>query len=95
MECTSEYTLTHADGSTESFTVRGNPPIIADPGKFEGEPVWVPYFWAIGLSGFADRDSGAVYGFNLTPEDRARFPELKGRRTVRIGTNDSGFVYSI
>jgi len=63
------------------------------PGKFEGCAPWVAYYWGIALSGFADRDDGRTYGFDITAEDRERFPELpKRRRTVRLRETDSGFV---
>jgi hypothetical protein len=85
--------IRHADGTEEEFATRGeDPPIIIDPGKFEAEPIHVPYFWQIGLSGFADRDDGKTYGFDLTREDKERFPWLKRRRTVNLIETDRGFV---
>lgn len=65
---------------------------ITNPGKFEGEAVYVPHFWDAFLNGEADRDDGTIVGFNVTKEDKAMFPELKGRRTVRIYERDDGFV---
>ena len=65
---------------------------ITSPGKFEGEAVYVPYFWEAFLDGMADRDDGIVLGFDLTPEDKVEFPELKGKRTVRLWQRDYGFV---
>lgn len=65
---------------------------IVSPGQFEGEMVYVPYFWEAYLNGMADRDNGRVLGFDLTAEDKAMFPELKGRRTVRLVQRDDGFV---
>lgn len=66
--------------------------IIRSPGKFEGEMLYVPYFWEVFLDGGADRDNGTILGFDLTPEDKAQFPELKGKRTVRLYQRDDGFV---
>jgi hypothetical protein len=66
--------------------------VIRSPGKFEGESVYVPYFWEAFLNGMADRDDGRVIGFDLTADDKAMFPELKGKRTVRIYQRDDGFV---
>ena len=66
--------------------------VIRTPGKFEGEAVYVPYFWEAFLNGMADRDNGRVLGFDLTADDKAMFPELKGRRTVRLYERDDGFV---
>lgn len=69
--------------------------IIRSPGKFEGEAVYVPYFWDAYLNGFADRDDGTILGFDVTAEDRAMFPELKGRRTVRLYQRSDGFVCEV
>lgn len=65
---------------------------IASPGKFEGEMIYVPFFWEAFLNGRADRDDGTVLGFDVTAEDKAEFPELKGRRSVRLVERDDGFV---
>jgi hypothetical protein len=65
---------------------------IVSPGKFEGEAVYVPYFWGAFLDGMADRDDGTVLGFDVSAEDKAQFPELKRRRTVRLLQRDDGFV---
>ena len=65
------------------------------PGKFEGEEIYVPYFWNIYLDGGADRDNGSVLGFDVTVEDKAIFPELNGRRTVKLVQDGNGFVREI
>lgn len=65
---------------------------VAHPGKFEGCPPYIPYFWDLYLNGEVDRDNGDILGWDITAEDRALFPELKGRRTVRLRETDSGFV---
>ena len=67
---------------------------IRDPGKFEGEPQYVPYFWERGLWGEADEDDGEAYIFELTAEDRTMFPELEGSTRLRLWASDQGFVYS-
>ena len=68
---------------------------VSRPGKFEGCAVYVPYFWSFYLEGCADRDDGRILGFDVTAEDRAIFPELKGRRTVRLIERDDGFVIEV
>lgn len=69
---------------------------ILSPGKFEGEMLYVPYFWEAYCNGMADRDDGTVLGFDITPEDRAMFPELgKRRRTVKLIERSDGFVMEI
>lgn len=66
---------------------------ITQLGKFEGQMIYVPHFWDAYLNGCADRDDGTVLGFDITPEDRAAFPELPARkRTIRLRETDSGFV---
>jgi len=68
---------------------------INHPGKFEGEAIYVPYFWEAFLNGFADRDDGTVLGFDVSAEDHDMFPELKGRHTVKLIETDHGFVSEI
>lgn len=65
---------------------------ITSPGKFEGEMLYVPHFYDIALNGFADRDDGRTWGFDITKEDKAEFPELKDRHTVKLYVNNDGFV---
>jgi hypothetical protein len=75
------------------YTVRNGR--ICTPGMFEGEAIYVPHFWEAYLDGCADRDDGKVLGFNVTPEDKREFPELKRRRTVKLYQRDDGFVCEV
>lgn len=68
---------------------------VKGPGKFEGEPVYVPFFWDAYLNGMADRDDGTVLGFDITAEDKVLFPELKRRRTVKLLETEQGFVVEV
>lgn len=68
---------------------------IRSPGKFEGEMVYVVAFWHIAMEGFADRDDGRVFGFDIIKEDKHEYPELKGRRTVKLIEDDNGFVREV
>ena len=68
---------------------------IRSPGKFEGEMIYVPYFWDAFLNGCADSDNGKVLGFNVTADDKAMFPELKRKRVVKLYERDDGFVCEI
>ncbi len=68
---------------------------VADPGKFEGEAIYVPYYWDVYVNGGADRDDGRVLGFDIVAEDKALFPELKRRRTVKLIEDEQGFVREI
>lgn len=68
---------------------------VAHPGKFEGCAAYVPYYWDVFMDGGADRDNGRVLGFDVTAEDKALFPELKRRRTVRLTETSDGFVCEV
>jgi len=67
-------------------------PIIREPGKYEGQPRWVPHFHDLALSGECDEDDGRVWCFFLNNADRAMFPELFHARAVEIRVDDKGFV---
>lgn len=79
----------------DQYTVRDGR--IRNPGRFEGEMIYVPYYWDCYLTGGgADRDDGTMLGFDITAEDRAIFPELgRRRRTVRLYQREDGFVVEI
>lgn len=68
--------------------------VIKNAGKFEGEPIYAPYFWDLGLQGFADDDDGKVFTFKITKEDRQQFEELKGIRKVYIQESQTGFIFT-
>lgn len=68
--------------------------IIRRAGKFEGEPVYVPFFWDIFLDGFADDDDGTIIKIKVNEEDRKEFPELKGATYVYLRETETGFVLS-
>jgi hypothetical protein len=65
---------------------------VRGPGKFEGEPAYVPYYWDAYLRGSCKDDDGKVITFAVTDDDRALFPELQGVQQVRLYETDSGFV---
>lgn len=79
----------------EGFEVDPRTNRITSPGKFQGEGRHVPFFWNLAMRGFADRDDGVVFGFDLTSKDKDLFPELKGRRTVRLLEREDGFVVEV
>jgi hypothetical protein len=41
--------------------------MITTLGKFEAEPLYVPYFWECGMEGSADEDHGPTLGFKVEP----------------------------
>ncbi len=69
--------------------------IVRRPGKFEGQAEYVPYFWDAYLNGLADRDNGTVLGFDVTAEDKERFPGLRKRHTVKLREDSQGFVAEV
>lgn len=79
------------------FTTDPQTGLIGDLGKFEREPLYVPYFWFQTLEGGGDEDYGALQGINLTAEDFATWPELTAAKwsvgdTLWLYESDSGFV---
>lgn len=70
---------------------------IRSPGKFEGERVYVPYFWELFLDGFAEEDDGDILTFTITQEDLDEFPELVEDKyavgdELYLRERDDGFV---
>jgi hypothetical protein len=71
---------------------------ITTLGKFQGEPIYVPYFWEMSMMGAYDgteidnEDDSTNYIFYVTDRDRAIFPELKGLHKVTLWENNDGFV---
>ena len=84
--------MTDTTHGIENLTIAECEAMVSRPGKFEGEARYVPYFWEAFLMGGADRDDGNVLGFDVTAEDRAKFPELVKRRTVKLTESNDGFV---
>lgn len=68
--------------------------IITDLGKFQGEMCYVPYFWDIGMNGFADEDVENVWFFIISDEDRELFPDLGNAYGIALDESDTGFVGS-
>lgn len=68
--------------------------IIRQPGKFESEMLYVPYFWDASLNGMADYDFGKVLFFEISSADRANFPELGNYYGIGLEETEQGFVNS-
>jgi hypothetical protein len=69
---------------------------IVSPGKFECEPVYVPYFWSFYLDGGDEPhtiDGTFVSRFEVTDAERIEFPELVGVVALDLWESDQGFVY--
>jgi hypothetical protein len=67
--------------------------IIRNPGKFEGEMLYVPYFWDLYMNGCATNETeDSILIFVVEPEDAEAFPELEDKEQVRLWEQDQGFV---
>ena len=62
---------------------------IQDPGKFEGEAWYIPYFWDSYLNGMAD-DDGEYLTFDLEDDERKAFGIKRSK--LRLYQTDNGFV---
>jgi len=88
-----------AVGLTATVGYRRNPDtgMIANPGKFEGEPIYVPYFWEIGQESgdqitFPDGEVFCIVP--VTQLAGSMFPDLAnevGKHAV-LSESDDGFV---
>lgn len=65
--------------------------VIRSSGKFEGEPVWSPYFFEAYMEGDGE-DCGDCVTFTITDQDVNQFPELTGVTWIEMHTTDDGFV---
>ena len=69
--------------------------VIRSPGKFEGEMIYMPYYYGVYLEGGAD-DSGNAIKVEITKEDREIFPELpKNKKYIKFVITDQGFVEEV
>lgn len=65
-------------------TYRVEQGIIRTPGPFDGQKLYVPYFWQKYLDGDAEEvDADAVF-FVVHDREREMFPEIGHRRTIRL-----------
>jgi hypothetical protein len=68
---------------------------IQNPGKFEGCPTYVPYFWDLvlgGDGGWDDQDNSVV---EITKEDIQKFPALRGHQKITLREDSQGFVWAV
>lgn len=78
----------------ERYNVDAQSLLITSHGKFEGEPLWVPYLWDQYLNGSFDEDIDGVLFFRVSEEDKVLWPELVECYAVALEESDQGFVYS-
>ena len=75
----------------DQYTVENG--IIQDPGRFEGEPIYVPYFVDFYMNGDPGDYDGEVNVYDIEPEDIRQFPELEPFKSISIWVSDQGFWY--
>lgn len=64
------------------------------PGKFEGEPAYLQYFWDESLNGCGE-DVGPGICMEVSEEDRVIWwPELEDEKEICFWESDTGFVNS-
>ena len=68
--------------------------IIVGPGKFEGERIYVPYFYDQWGNGCASEDFGNIAFFVIDEGERITFPELDGLYGIALEESEQGFVYA-
>ena len=70
--------------------------IITSPGKFEGEPVYVPFFWEYMMDGgedeFYEYNGHTISVFKINSIDTKFFPGLSEYSEVHIWEDDLGFA---
>ena len=79
-------------------TVSDDIEIITNPGKFEAEPLYTPYFYNMAIQSAHDDTielEGETYDiFNVTAHDRALFSDLDNVKIIALRYSDQGFVYA-
>jgi hypothetical protein len=68
--------------------------IVRSSGKFEGKMLYVPAFWDLCLSGFADFEENGIFGLAFDDCDRETYPEIGAACALWLCEDDSGFVHA-
>ncbi len=71
--------------------------VITSPGKFEGEKIYMPYFYEESMFGYSQEEEG-VYSVEVYEEDKSEFPELdelENEGVVRWIEQDDGRVVEV
>lgn len=66
---------------------------VVSPGKFEGEPEWVVFFWEAVLDGCGEDNEDGTYTVYVENTDIEKWPELQGTTGVVLDVDDNGFVH--
>lgn len=95
---TVEKTIEYPYGSQETFNVYEETGIIADPGKFEGESLYIPYFYQLSLEQHEvkyTRDGLKIIVVEVEPEDIVQFPQLEQTMEVAFHEREDGFILEV
>ena len=74
--------------------------VIVNPGKFEGEMEYIPYFWDFCMNGFDEvfwnKNDVMISVFPILEDDVKEYPELKDclGMFLYLWEDNSGFVHS-
>ncbi|MBI5931753.1 MAG: hypothetical protein HY862_20755 [Chloroflexi bacterium] len=69
--------------------------IIRSPGPFEGQNLYIPYFWYLHISGYRENVQEGIVIFRVRMEDRAQFPELSDREIVQLTQQENGTIVQL
>lgn len=69
--------------------------IIRTPGPFEGQNLYIPYFWYLHISGYREDVQNGIITFQVRMEDRAQFPELANQDVVHLKQHENGMIIEI
>lgn len=58
--------------------------IITTDGPFKGQPLYIAYYWFYYVTGYTEDKTDDIVTFFVRGEDRAQFPQLMERSTVRL-----------
>jgi hypothetical protein len=67
--------------------------IIMNPGKFQGEPVYVVDFYEAMQDGCGEDTQDGYISFPITDEDKQQYPELIPYSTIEISEDEMGFLH--
>jgi hypothetical protein len=65
---------------------------IATAGKFEGEPVYSPYFYDKMMAGLGEYLEDKTYHLTIMPEDLSEFPQLAGYTEIYLDIYEDGSI---
>ena len=70
---------------------------INNPGKFEAEPLYVPYFWNMAMNGcgedYTHEDGTHITVLEIDATDKENFIDLVGFSRIELWESSQGFVF--